>query len=326
MNIESMASKYMWVEKYRPRELEDVILPDEYRKTFNKYIEDKEIPHLLFYGGPGSGKSTVARILIDKILKNSADVMKINGSSKTGVDVMRDQVEDFLRCKSFGSKFKIVFIDEADYLSNNSQAALRNIFESFYKNGRFLMTCNYPHKFIEGIFSRCQDFEFKNLQPLQIKSQCNTILKSENIEYDEKDVEKIISTYYPDIRKIVGFMNSKALDGKLEFSSDDLKSNESKVKVHFLNLIKGIKTKDRNLLKESLENISQITSSSELDYISLYKDLFENAISDFFVKVLINDYIKNHNDHMIPSMNFMAFLYAVIKAYAEKNKITNVKV
>jgi len=317
---------YLWVEKYRPREIEDMVLPDDYVKTFNRYIEEEQIPHLLFYGPPGSGKTTLALILLSKVIKDRADVLKLNGSSSTGVDIMRTTVDEFFRTPTLGgSKVKVVFIDEADYLSLNAQAALRGIFEKYQSHGRFLFTCNYKYKLIDPLQSRFgTSYVFSRMSKEYIFENCVNILKSENVTYNDNTIKRIISINYPDIRKIIySIQNLVDENNVLNSNINAIASNEKKFRSFISELFTGLESKNGQIIGNSITKMRKLVSEQELDYNMLYEELFEDDSENIpvWAKIIINKYANDHNQAMIPPMHFMAMVYEIVKVKSEFDKL-----
>jgi DNA polymerase III delta prime subunit len=305
----------MWVEKYRPTRLENMVLPDEYRKIFERFIMEGEIPHLLLYGPPGSGKTAIARILISNILKDNMDCLIINGSSDTSVNVVRHQIEEFLKAAKFGdSKIKIVFIDEFDHMSPNAFAALRFISQEYHDSGRFIFTCNYLYKIPTPLQSRCQSFEFRKSTREFIKEYCKKILDIEKIEYDEVSIDKVITTYYPDIRKVVNTIQSRCIDGVFNIHGDDIESKEKLFRSFITELLEGILTSNNIIVNNSVKRILDFFKSNEIDYRQIYQDLFYDENVPIWAKIIINQYTNSHINSMIPSMHMMAMIYSIIKA------------
>jgi len=312
--MKNMEKNYLWVEKYRPSKLENMVLPDDYRKIFEKFINEKEIPHLLIFGPPGSGKTAISRILIKKLTSDNMDVMYMNGSSSTGIDAVRNHIEDFLKTPTFGgSRTKIVFIDEADYLSQAAQACLRNIMETYHANGRFILTCNYLYKILDPLQSRCQRFEFKKVPKEYIEKMCIGILEKENIEYDKIALDRVISTLYPDIRKIVNMLQSRSEGGKLQIKGKDIESKEKIVRSLLSETFLGITQNKASIVSQSINNLTKYLTTNELDYRSLYQELFYDANVPVWAKIIINDYANSHMEAMIPPVHFMAMVYKTVK-------------
>jgi replication factor C small subunit len=313
----------LWVEKYRPRHIEDMVLNDEYKKTFKEWIAKKEIPHLLLVGKPGSGKSTLARILIDEIsVDKRSDVLFLNGSASRGIDVVRNNIEEFLKTMSFGeSKIKIVFIDEADYLTQEAQAALRNIIEKYSDTGRFLFTANYESKFDSAILSRMQVFQFKALSKEYIFDFVKDILEKENIEFDSESVAKVVTMYCPDVRKIINCLESNVTDGKISNSISSYKSIEKLCRSYFTDIVKSIQNNDNKKLSDALKNTNELLKDNELDYKSLYEDIFDDENTPSWAAIVVNRYSSTHLDSMIPRLNYIAMLYKVIEVGSNFRKL-----
>lgn len=311
----SKIENYLWVEKYRPRELTDMVLKQEYVEKFNSFLENKEIPHLLFIGVPGSGKTTLARIIVDKILEGEDDCLVINGSTQTGVDVVRMQIEEYLKVPSFSdSKIKIVFIDEFDYMSQNAQAALRHVMEEYHEFGRFLYTANYESKIIDPIRSRTQIFRFDKLPQEFVLGKVKEIFAKEGVKFDENNVEElryvtnIVVEFRGDIRRILNELQSSVGDdGKIIFKTTS--SKEKLVRSYITDVIRGTMDRNSELVGKSFQHIQQIISKEEIDYMQLYHDVFNDDNVPFWAKIKVNEFQNKHANALIPPMNFMACIY-----------------
>ena len=216
-------SDYLWVEKYRPKKIEDCILSQDIKETFSQFLKQKEIPNLLLSGTAGTGKTTVARALCEEL---GADYIIINGSDEgRQIDTLRNKIKNFASTVSLTetSNHKVVIIDEADYMNADSvQPALRNFIETFYNNCRFIFTCNYKNKIIPALHSRCTviDFTIKNGQKVKtaksFMERMSFLLKSEHIEFDKKVLAELIQKYYPDFRRTINELQRYSVRGKID--------------------------------------------------------------------------------------------------------------
>lgn len=306
---------YMWVEKYRPRKLENMVLSEEYRKIFERFISDGEVPHLLLHGPAGSGKTAIARILIDNIITDKHDCYMINGSADTSVNIVRNEIEEFLKAAKFGSsKIKIVFIDEFDHMSPNAFAALRGITQTYHQNGRFIFTCNYLYKIPGPLQSRCQSFEFRKSTKEFIKDYCKKILINENIKFDDVSIDKVITVHYPDIRKIINTIQPRCSDGILNIKSEDIESKEKLFRSFITELLDGIESGNNALINGSVKRVMDFFKKSEIDYRQIYQEIFYDENIPIWAKIIVNQYTNSHLNAMIPSMHMMAMIYSLIKA------------
>lgn len=215
-----MREQFLWVERYRPRKIEDCILPDELKNTFQKFVDDGSIPNLLLSGTAGVGKTTVARAMLEQI---NADYIVINGSMNGNIDTLRNDIRNFAATVSFTGGRKYVILDEADYLNANStQPALRNFMEEYSSNCGFILTCNFANRIIPPLHSRCSVVEFKingkQKAPLakQFMDRVNTILDTEGVEYDKKVVAELIMKHFPDWRRVLNELQRYAASGKID--------------------------------------------------------------------------------------------------------------
>ena len=214
---------FLWVEQYRPKTIEDCILPEQTKQTFLEFLKQKEIPNMLLSGTAGTGKTTVARALCEQL---NADYIIINGSDEgRQIDTLRNKIKNFASTVSFNteSKHKVVIIDEADYINAESvQPALRNFIETFYKNCRFILTCNYPYKFIEPLRSRFTQIDFKIVNGQKVKTatallnRLGKILDEQEVSYDKKVLAELIQKYYPDFRKTINELQRYSVNGKID--------------------------------------------------------------------------------------------------------------
>ena len=218
-----MSEEYLWVEKYRPRKIKDCILTENLKETFSEFLKQGEIPNLLLSGSAGTGKTTVARALCEEM---GADYIIINGSDEgRQIDTLMHKIKNFASTVSLTeqSNHKVVIVDEADYMNAESvQPALRNFIETFYKNCRFIFTCNYKMKIIPALHSRCTviDFAIKNGQKVKtakaLMTRLSGILKDEQVEFDPKVLAELIQKHYPDFRRTINELQRYSVRGKID--------------------------------------------------------------------------------------------------------------
>jgi DNA polymerase III delta prime subunit len=212
--------KQLWVEQYRPKDIDGYVFRDEaQREQVKQWIKAGSIPHLLFSGAAGIGKTTLAKILINALNIDAYDVLEINASRTNSVDDIRDSVVNFVSTMPFG-QFKIVLLDEADYLSPNAQAALRGVMEEYSQTARFIMTCNYPHKIIPALHSRCQGFHIEKVDHTEFTARAATVLVTEGVDFDLDVLDTYVKSTYPDLRKCLNLLQMNTVDLKLKRPSE----------------------------------------------------------------------------------------------------------
>ena len=212
--------KQLWVEQYRPKDVDGYVFRDEaQREQVKQWIKEGTIPHLLFSGAAGIGKTTLAKILINSLGIDDYDVLEINASRTNSVDDVRLKITNFVQTMPFGA-FKIVLLDEADYLSPNAQAALRGVMEEYSQTARFILTCNYPHKIIPAIHSRCQGFHIEKVDHTEFTARAATVLVTEGADFDLDVLDTYVKSTYPDLRKCLNLLQMNTVDGKLKTPSE----------------------------------------------------------------------------------------------------------
>ena len=230
--------KQLWTEKYRPNNIDGYVFRDEEQKAQVKtWIDEGAIPHLLFSGAPGVGKTTLAKILIKQLEIDDFDVLEINASRENSIDTIRDKITGFVQTMPFGD-LKLVLLDEADYISPNGQAALRGVMETYHASARFILTCNYPNRVIPALHSRCQGFHIEKVDRTEFTARVATVLVAENIEIDIETLDTYVRSTYPDLRKCLNLCQMNSTNGRLANVKGD-EGNTSDWRVDAVNLFKA---------------------------------------------------------------------------------------
>ena len=273
-NEEEKVDNSLWVESYRPTKLVDYVGNAHLKSKIEGYLETGDVPHLLLHGRAGTGKTTLAKLIVKSV---DCDYMVINASDENNVDTVRNKVKNFASSMGF-KKWKIVILDEFDYMSPNAQAILRNLMETFSQHCRFILTCNYVEKVIDPIQSRCQSFQIVPPTKKDVAIQISKILGAEGVEFEPKDLVPIIDAGYPDIRKIINTCQLNSNKGKLQVDTQNLLENDYKIKV--LDILKS-KDDKRNKYTNMRQTIidSRVTDFSEL-FTLLYEKVDEFAPSN----------------------------------------------
>ena len=250
---------FLWVEKYRPTTIRDCILPDELKKTFGLFVQDKHIPNMILSGGPGVGKTTVAKAMIDEI---GSTYMMINGSEESGIDVLRTKIKNFASTVSLEGGRKYLIIDEADYLNPQStQPALRGFMEEFHKNCGFILTCNFKNRLIPPLHSRCSvvDFIIPNEQKPKLASRffarVGDILNSEGVKFEPKAVAELMNKFFPDWRRVLNELQRYSASGQID-AGVLVNISESNLNELYRNLKDKTLTEDRKWVVNNLDNDS----------------------------------------------------------------------
>jgi replication factor C small subunit len=239
--------KELWVEKYRPKTVDGYVFRDEHqRNQINTWIKDHSIPHLLLSGSAGIGKTTLAKILIHELGIEEYDVLEINASRTNSVDDVRDKITNFVQMIPFGP-FKVVLLDEADYLSPNAQAALRGVMEEYHATARFILTCNYPNRIIPALHSRCQGFHVERTDITEFTARVATILVDEGVDFDLDTLDLYVKVAYPDLRKCINLVQQNVNDDKLN-QPNKADSGEADWKFDMVELFKAGKITDARKL------------------------------------------------------------------------------
>ena len=256
----------LWVEKYRPSTLDSYIGNQHLRSKVKVYIESGDLPHLLLYGRAGTGKTTLAKLLVNNI---DCDYLYINASDENSVDVVREKVKNFASTLGFAD-MKVIILDECDYITPNAQAALRNLMETFSKSCRFILTCNYVERIIDPIQSRCQSFQIIPPDRKEVAVHLNTILTKEGVKSDINDIVTIVNGGFPDLRRVINAAQRQVVNDELVI--DEGMSIQNDYKNQVLDILK---TQDK---KNSFKNIRQVLADSKVtDFSDLFRLLFDTV-------------------------------------------------
>ena len=299
--------KELWVEKYRPSNVADYVFRDnKQKKQVSSWVDSGAIPHLLFSGAAGTGKTTLAKVLLNELGVDGGDVMMVNASNENNVDTMRTKINGFDSSLPFSGDFKYVLLDEADYLSPNAQAILRNMMETFSTTCRFILTCNYPNKVIPAIHSRCQGYHIEKLDTEEFTARVATIAITEGIDVELETLDIYVRSTYPDLRKCINMVQQNVVDGKLQAPGEG-ESGESDWILEYVALFQLGK------ISEARKMI--VSKARAEEYEGVFRKLYENLdwfgeddITQGRALICIRDGLVNHALVSDPEINLSATL------------------
>ena len=268
----------LWVERYRPKTFEDFIGSETVKETLKLWLAKKDIPHLLLFSSPGTGKTSLGKMIVKQI---PCDSMIINASDENGVDDIRNKVQDF--CVTMGMQpLKIMFLDEADRLTPDAQGIMRNLMETYSHSTRFILTCNYQEKIAPAIKSRCQSFEIRPPSKAEVMKHLVKILTAEKVTFDPKDAAFIVASYFPDMRKIINFAQQSSINGQLKIAKANTADQDFKTK-----LVELLKTPNKVGVFNEIRQL--VADASFSNYEEVYRYLFDH----------VNDYAPNKAPEVI---------------------------
>jgi len=300
-----MKDHTLLVEKYRPIELENYVGNEHIKKTINQYLGQNDIQNLIFYGPAGTGKTTLAKLIVKNL---DCEHLYINASDERGIETIRDKVSGFASSASF-KPLKVVILDEADFLTIQAQASLRNVIETFSRTTRFILTCNYVERIIDPLQSRCQVLKVIPPTKSDVAKHLFTILSKENIQHNTEDLKIIVNQFYPDLRKCLNTIQLSTQDNELVIDKSVLVSSNYMTQV----------LKELNQKKPSWSTIRQIIANANVqDFEELYRYLYDNASvyadgKEGMVAVYINEYSYQSNFRIDKEINAMALIAKLIE-------------
>ena len=258
----------LWVERYRPVSLENYIGNEHLKTKVSKYISTGDIPHLLLHGKAGTGKTTLAKLLVSNV---DCDQMYVNASDENNVETVRNKIKMFASSVGF-KDLKVIILDECDFLTPNAQAALRNLMETFSKHCRFILTCNYVERIIDPIQSRCQSFQIIPPSKKEVAIHISKILNTESVSFENEQIVTMVNSSYPDIRRIINAIQRNIVDNQLIVDTESLVQNDYKLQV-----LEILQTQDK---KNAFKNLRQLLADSQIrDYADLFRLLYDEIES-----------------------------------------------
>jgi len=299
-----MKENTLLVEKYRPTTLEHYVGNENIKEVVQKYLNQNDIQNFIFYGGAGTGKTTLAKLIVKNL---DCDFLYLNASDENGIDTIRDKVKGFASTASFKG-IKVVILDEADFITIQGQAALRNVIETFSRSTRFILTCNYIERIIDPIQSRCQVLKIVPPSKLDTAKHTAWVLDQEEISYKPDDIKSIVNQYYPDLRKMLNTIQSSTINSKLLLDKDVLVSSN-----YMLSIIKELST------SKNWKNIRQIIADSGVkDFEELYRFLFDNSSKyasdrEGSVAIILNEHLYQSNFRIDKEINIMSAISKIIE-------------
>jgi len=296
----------LWVEKYRPTTLDTYIGNEHLKSKVSVYLESGDLPHLLLYGKAGTGKTTLAKLLVNNI---ECDYMYINASDENSVDTVRNKVRGFASTMGF-KDYKIIILDECDYITPNAQAALRNLMETFSKHCRFILTCNFVERIIDPIQSRCQSFQIVPPSKKEVAVHLHNILQEEEVACKMDDVVSLVNAGYPDIRRVINSAQRQVVDGMLVIDEQALV--ESDYKLTLIEILKNDNKKDAFKKIRKLLADSKVTDFS--DGFRLLYDTLDDWASGHTAEVILILAEGQRDDIVVvdKEINFMATMVKIL--------------
>ena len=292
------------VERYRPSTLENYVGNEQIKSVIQNYLDQNDIQNFIFAGTAGTGKTTLAKIIVNNL---DCDYILINASDERGVDTIRDKVSAFASTASFKS-IKVVILDEADFLTINAQASLRNVIEKFSRSTRFILTCNYVERMIDPLQSRCQVLKIVPPSKNEVAKHILRILEQEEIQYETQDVKALVQRCYPDLRKMLNLVQSSTVDGVLTLDKDVIVQNN-----YMLSILKELSTgKNYTALRQILAD------SGVKEYEELYRYLFDNATKfapgkEGSIAVILNTHLYQANFRIDKEINMASCLSQILE-------------
>ena len=299
-----MKENTLLVEKYRPTTLEHYVGNENIKEVIQKYLNQNDIQNFIFYGGAGTGKTTLAKIIVKNL---DCDFIYLNASDENGIDTIREKVKGFASTASFKG-IKVVILDEADFITIQGQAALRNVIETFSRSTRFILTCNYIERVIDPIQSRCQVLKIVPPSKLDTAKHTAWVLDQEEISYEAEDIKSIVNQYYPDLRKMLNTIQSSTINNKLLLDKDVLISSN-----YMLSVVNELTT------SKNWKNIRQIIADSGVkDFEELYRFLFDNSSKyasnkEGSITIILNEHLYQANFRIDKEINIMSAISKIIE-------------